>query len=209
MKTFILITVCALVLLLHTPAEARIFGAAERKHDDISQFPKWTHMLQRFAEEEAECDVESLGKLCNLQDWKNLLQKQKNNTDRLEVLHAVHSFINDIPYVQDIEGWDESDYWATPMQFFARGGDCEDFAIAKYMTLRKLGFDSDDMRVVVLFDHHKNLLHSVLVVTVGRYQYLLDNDIPIVLRTNEIRHYEPLYSINERSWWDHRAKFKL
>ena len=48
--------------------------------------------------------------------------------------------------------------------FFTRGGDCEDFAIAKYTALRALGVPEERLRVAIVHDDEKNLPHAILVV---------------------------------------------
>jgi predicted transglutaminase-like cysteine proteinase len=49
-------------------------------------------------------------------------------------------FLNDWRYKPDDQNYGQRDYWATPLEFLRRSGDCEDYAIAKYVTLRELGF---------------------------------------------------------------------
>ena len=40
------------------------------------------------------------------------------------------------------------DYWATPVESLRKGeADCEDYAIAKYFTLRQLGVADDKLRI--------------------------------------------------------------
>ncbi len=46
----------------------------------------------------------------------------------------LNSFFNTFPKIEDIENYGNSDYWATPKEFIEKGGDCEDFAIAKYFS---------------------------------------------------------------------------
>ena len=44
-------------------------------------------------------------------------------------------------FADDTEIWGEPDYWATVLETLGRGaGDCEDFSIAKYVTLKAMGF---------------------------------------------------------------------
>jgi predicted transglutaminase-like cysteine proteinase len=107
-------------------------------------------------------------------------------------------------YILDIKNWGEEDYWATPYQFLKKHGDCEDYAISKYFTLKALGVPIEDMRVVALQDQNLNLGHAVLVVYVGDQPMLLDNQIASVVPANSIKHYNPVFSINESGWWLHR-----
>ena len=90
-----------------------------------------------------------------------------------------------------------------PGEFFQKQGDCEDYAIVKYMTLRALGLEPARMRIVVLWDMNLKLGHAGLVVYAGRRILLLDNQINKVVDANRIRHYRINYSLNENNWWLH------
>ena len=53
-----------------------------------------------------------------------------------------------LPWISDDEHWGKRDYWATPIEMLAtNGGDCEDFSIAKYLTLTQLRVPSDKLRI--------------------------------------------------------------
>lgn len=111
--------------------------------------------------------------------------------------------MNSAPYIEDINNCGQTDYWATPGQFFDRSGDCEGFAISKFLTLRELGFANEQMRIAVLQDTNLNLVHAVLLVYNNDVAYLLDNQIDQVVRADTVKHYRPDYSLNETRWWRH------
>jgi predicted transglutaminase-like cysteine proteinase len=204
--TAIIVVLNLAILLFTNTARAGVFGSTEHQNNSLKDFPKWTEMLSRFEKEkatmEADCNVKNAD-VCNLKEWFTFISDQQQSQNRLKILKAVNRYINEIRYIKDIKGWGEIDYWATPYQFLTKGGDCEDFAIAKFATLKKLGFSNEEMRVVVLMNKMSNLIHSVLVVNIAGKEYLLDNEIPVVKLTNDIRHYRPIYSINETNWWRH------
>ncbi|MCE3232909.1 MAG: conserved periplasmic protein of unknown function [Rickettsiaceae bacterium] len=199
--TLILINAIILSLLANT-ANAKLFGASARENSDLTEFPKWISVMQRIKIEEYSCNK---NRNCNLQSWYNLIREQKSNPDKLASIKAVNRFINEIKYVDDIKGWNESDYWQTPYEFFKNGGDCEDYSIAKFITLLKIGFSNDDMRIVILNNERVKNIHAVLVVTIDGKDYLLDNQIPIVVEANDIHYYSPIYSLNETSWWRYNS----
>ena len=118
----------------------------------------------------------------------------------------VNAFFNRLPYVIDQSNWGASDYWASPLQFLARSGDCEDYAIAKFVTLRQLGFSNDEMRLVILDDLNLGIAHAVLVVAENDRLLVLDNQIPQAVDSRRILHYRAIYSINEERWWLHRGR---
>ncbi|MBM3582838.1 MAG: hypothetical protein FJX37_12840 [Alphaproteobacteria bacterium] len=82
-------------------------------------------------------------------------------------------------------------------------GDCEDYAIAKYVALKMLGFSMDETRVVAVKDLNLKVGHAILVVFVDGKAWVLDNQIPQGIEAAKIRHYDPVFSINEKYWWRH------
>lgn len=144
--------------------------------------------------------------LCPEQEWEAFVkqQKKKKTTD-LALLKEVNAHLNKARYVQDPINWGVPDFWAHLREFFQRNGDCEDYAISKYATLKRLGIPSEGMRIVVLEDLNLNLAHAVLTVDLDGRTYVLDNQISAVLADTAIHHYKPVYSINEHGWWMHRS----
>jgi len=195
-----------------TPAQAsepatapmvRLFGSSENINADISPFPKWTGVLSRYAREQHLEDAPCSGGRCQLQEWKAFVMTLKGQ-DRLRQLRAVNAYANRIPYRSDLDRHGVADYWATPRETFGRSADCEDYAIIKYLSLRKLGWAASDLRVVVLKHEVRNELHAVLVAYVDGTAYVLDNLIPDVREHAAIRFYRPIFSINEAAWHYHR-----
>lgn len=63
-----------------------------------------------------------------------------------EKLELVNDFMNGLPWIADPDIWKREDYWATGLETLTTfGGDCEDIAIAKYMTLLLMGIPDDKM----------------------------------------------------------------
>lgn len=80
--------------------------------------------------------------------WRELMAQAAGQSD-VARLKLVNDFFNRrVRFGDDAEIWGQSDYWATPLETLGRGGgDCEDFAIAKYVTLKLLGMPSDKLRL--------------------------------------------------------------
>jgi predicted transglutaminase-like cysteine proteinase len=69
----------------------------------------------------------------------------QNSTTEVK-LQEINNFFNKIPYFEDMTVWGHSDYWATPLEFLAMAkGDCEDYVIAKYFSLRNLGVEYEKL----------------------------------------------------------------
>lgn len=182
------------------------FGTVEIKKTDLAPFPKWTGALERFKQErtanKGPCKS-SPDQPCHYGTWAKFINGAKD-LDPMAKLQAVNDFMNRARYVVDEINWGVKDYWATPGQFFDQFGDCEDYAIAKYMSLRALGFESTQMRIVVLQDLNLKVAHAILAVDIDGQTWILDNQIKGVIEEGRIRHYRPVYSVNEQSWWLHR-----
>jgi predicted transglutaminase-like cysteine proteinase len=136
--------------------------------------------------------------------WDALLDSL-GDTDPVTQVEEVNRFVNDVRYVDDRRNWGVADRWATPAEFFAQGGDCEDFALAKFVSLHRLGFNVDRLRMVLARDRRKRLDHAFLVVYMGDQAYVLDNQIKTVTAQSAISHYRPLCSFNDHRLWMHRG----
>ncbi len=115
--------------------------------------------------------------------------------DRMVQMRALNLYVNRARYASDMRNYGVDDFWATPSQLFERGGDCEDYVVAKYAALRVLGVAADDMRISVARDLRRAKTHAVLMVTVEGREYMMDSQNPLVLPASEVRHYRPLYSL--------------
>ena len=183
-----------------------LFGTDEKMFPDSSGFPKWTEMFQHMVRDEAvhvtPCRREQGLNICEVDRWKTFIETQRGQPV-LDALDNVNRFMNSYRYVLDIVNYGIEDYWATPHEHVSHGGDCEDYAIAKYITLRKLGVAKEDMRVVVLNDINLKVQHAILAVYVGSKIYILDNQTRRVQQAELIYHYQPIYSLTEGAWWMH------
>jgi predicted transglutaminase-like cysteine proteinase len=183
----------------NTPADS-IFGTKELHSSNLNMFPKWRDALRRFDSELKTCT----GTACKAQEWNAFIDNVRN-ASREEQVRAVNREMNDKPYVTDPVNWHMADYWATPLQFLRKDGDCEDYAISKYMALKALGFRVEDLRIVVLQDTNLGVPHAVLVVFLQGRALVLDNQVSGIVPADSIHHYHPYYSINEDGWWLHRS----
>lgn len=206
----ILIPFFSLFLLLYgfytgeVYAAQKLFGLQEKQSSNLIPFPKWKDALERYSYQESkkESCKGTIFNRCYMEEWNDFVSDLKGK-NRISQIREVNSYINEAPYIIDPINWGVEDYWAVPQQFFVKDGDCEDYAIAKYMTLKKLGIPSEKMRIVVLMDSNLNVYHSVLAVYENNRIYILDNQTANVLEDWQIHHYKPVYSISENYWWRH------
>ncbi|HEB79003.1 MAG TPA: hypothetical protein ENI79_00820 [Rhodospirillales bacterium] len=185
------------------------FNTMETKSSRLKVFKKWNTAVARYSKETAEkkkgnCKATTFNK-CHYERWMKFLKTLKGK-DPMTQLRRVNLVMNRSKYILDITNWGVKDYWESPGEFLTRSGDCEDYAIIKYMSLKILGFKVDNMRVAVLNDLNLKIGHAILMVYLDGKILVLDNQIKKVVEAKTIRHYQPVYSINEKNWWRHRAK---
>lgn len=174
-----------------------LFMTSEKRSAKMGAFTKWNNVIRRYYRERR-----STRHLRSIRRWRQFIREARE-LPRGAQIRAVNRFVNSFRYRTDSVNYGRVDYWATPRQFFARGGDCEDFAIVKYLTLKALGWSQSRLRLVVLMDRRKRQAHAVLAVYHGGRRHILDNQFRRVMRDTQIAHYRPIYSINERNWWFH------
>ena len=94
------------------------------------------------------------------------------------------------------------------MQFFERRGDCEDYAMTKYESLLRLGFQKEQMRMLIVLDKESNTGHAVLAVDMPDGTYILDNQHQLAMKPEEMkRHpegdarYLPISAYSEFGKW--------
>jgi predicted transglutaminase-like cysteine proteinase len=186
---------------------ADLFGYTAEPQHNMDYLPQWLAALERHLildVPEGNCS-ETLFNRCHLKDWLTYLDSIKTKP-ALEQIDAVNLYANQKEYILDITNYGTEDYWAVAREFLYNGGDCEDYAITKFFSLRWLGFETDRLRIVILQDTNLRIAHAVLAVSYGNDILILDNQTQRVVSHRAIAHYLPLYSVNEKQWWLHLPK---
>jgi predicted transglutaminase-like cysteine proteinase len=81
--------------------------------------------------------------------WQTLIQGNRTSADADRLKRTNDFFNRQILFGDDMAVWGQEDYWATPLETLGKGaGDCEDFVIAKYFTLKEMGVDSNKLRLI-------------------------------------------------------------
>ena len=211
-----------LVAQAEQPGQARQSGQPGQSAPEAAPAPKATTGIRLFN------TIEFRGPLKNLPKWDRVLNVERKTPgliperalggrnalwgelrsewrglSAMDKLRNVNSLFNQWPYRLDSEVWGVVDYWAAPVEFLRKSGDCEDYAITKYFALKQLGVPVSDMRIVILLDSIRRLAHAILVVYTGGDAYVLDNLSNVVLSHQRYGHYVPQYSINEEHRWAH------
>ena len=138
-----------------------------------------------------------------LLDWQELVDAYRNE-DEATKLEAVNHFFNQVRYRSDASHWGQRDYWATPVELLAsNGGDCEDYSIAKYFTLREMGVSAERMRITYVKALELNIAHMVLAyyATPDAEPLVLDNLIDDIKPASRRKDLQPVYSFNGEGLW--------
>lgn len=139
-----------------------------------------------------------------LLQWQKLMRTAKKLPEQ-DKLTLVNNFFNQrIDFVDDKYLWDMTDYWATPLELLAKGaGDCEDYSIAKYFTLKELGVPENKMRITYVKALELNQAHMVLIYfsSPRAVPVVLDNLITAIKPATKRADLLPVYSFNGAGLW--------
>ncbi|MGQ0527845.1 MAG: transglutaminase-like cysteine peptidase [Alphaproteobacteria bacterium] len=175
----------------------KLFDSTEKRSGNLKPFTKWTGVFDKFDRQVANGQAARVAA-----EWRQSLSGLENASLKT-IAGRVNSVMNSKPYIEDKNNYGSSDYWATPVDFMQKGGDCEDYAIAKYTAMRSLGVPDERMRIAIVQDTLKNIPHAVLVVYTEDGPYILDNQIKTMLDASHAGRYKPIFSINKTAWWLH------
>ncbi|MDD4329589.1 MAG: transglutaminase-like cysteine peptidase [Aliarcobacter sp.] len=147
-----------------------------------------------------------------VEEWDAMIESSKDE-DTLNKIKNVNDFFNKIPYKTDLSTWGVKDYWATPFEFMGIGaGDCEDYAIAKYFSLIKLGIPDEKLRITYVSYKKANSkfeqAHMVLTYyhKVGVEPVVLDNINKTLQVASKRPDLVPVYSFNASGLWQAKTK---
>ena len=147
--------------------------------------------------------------------WENLLQELDGRPVQ-EQLRGVNRFFNErVRFGDDQDIWGQPDYWATPLETLGKArGDCEDYSIGKYVSLRILGVPNEQLRLIYvrarIGGRHSSVSQAHMVL--GYYPssdaepLILDNLIGEVRPSTERDDLQPVFSFNSNGLWTPGAR---
>lgn len=143
-------------------------------------------------------------------DWRQLIDDSRALGTQ-DKLRRVNEFFNrKIQFVDDIQVWGQTDYWATPIETLAKAkGDCEDFTIAKYFTLLDAGMPNDQLRLIYVKARIGGPASSVTQAHMVLAFYsspeaeplILDNLITEIRPASRRPDLQPVFSFNSQGIW--------
>ncbi|WP_032095325.1 MULTISPECIES: transglutaminase-like cysteine peptidase [unclassified Alteromonas] len=132
----------------------------------------------------------------------------KNKSDEEKLIGVNTFFDKHIEYALDADIFNEQDYWATPAELIGHSkGDCEDFAIAKYVALLHLGIDRDKLRLIYVKAKIGRSRITQAHMVLGYYDMpssdplVLDSLISSVLPGSQRTDLVPVFSFNDSGIW--------
>ncbi len=201
-------TIAVVAALCAGPATVRAANfthLSESRFDELLRLPQWNQVSRMLPREAALVDrCRKTG--CDNAAAQALVAivESSARASRAEQIRLVHDAVNRRPYREDLEQFGREDLWQSPLAFAARGGDCEDFAIAKYFVLTLLGVPPSELRIAVLTGAANGEVHAVLLARAGGQWQVLDNreDEPRPLSFYE--DWTPQYAVSEAGGFRYR-----
>jgi predicted transglutaminase-like cysteine proteinase len=180
----LLLTGVAAALLASIPSQTRVMELAQQRYG-----AKVQPMLER---------------------WYQVMQSATSISEQEKIKRVNEFFNRRVQFVEDAEAWGKSDYWATPLETLGRGqGDCEDFSIAKYFTLRFLDIPNNKLRLTYVKAKIGGLQSDITQahMVLGYYPdpqgepMILDNLITDIRPASRRPDLAPVFSFNSEGLW--------
>jgi predicted transglutaminase-like cysteine proteinase len=132
-----------------------------------------------------------------------IVKEARGHKGRVRLNFVNQRVNNAIRYTSDMTQWGTPDEWSAP---FAGGkgsfetglGDCEDYAIAKYVALRAAGVSANQLRVLLVRDNIARLDHAVLAANEDGHWFILDNRWTAAVEDNDVRRFTPLFALDDQ-----------
>lgn len=144
--------------------------------------------------------------LTEVADWQNMLALAQEQPISVRLSRVNEFFNGRVRFEDDLSVWQQADYWATPLETLVRGsGDCEDFAIAKYVSLLALGVPQSQLRLIYARARIDGVPQAHMVL--GYYAdpagepMILDNLDGSIRRASLRGDLTPVFSFNGQGLW--------
>ncbi|MDP5292479.1 transglutaminase-like cysteine peptidase [Oceanimonas sp. CHS3-5] len=143
-------------------------------------------------------------------EWERMLSDIGTLPERDKIQRVNRFFHRHLRYQLDKDLWGKEDYWATPLETLGRGrGDCEDYAIAQYLSLRMAGIGDDRLRLIYvrakIGGPRSSITQAHMVLgyyaTPSSDPLLLDSLIPDILPGAQRTDLTPVFSFNSQGLW--------
>ncbi|BBC01213.1 hypothetical protein BE61_66740 [Bradyrhizobium elkanii USDA 61] len=184
------------------PVGAEPFGLFTFRAPENGLWRKWRGLESDLAKEQSvleQCRDSAAGCPSQAAQFLRLIGAVKSRSGRDRLDEANRAVNQAIRYVSDFAQHGEADRWTAPLATFATGkGDCEDYAIAKYIALSEAGFPREDLRLVLGRDRTIRQDHAVLAARLDGHWLILDSRRSELIDDGELGNFTPMFAINDR-----------
>jgi predicted transglutaminase-like cysteine proteinase len=166
-------------------------GGLQRKWDGVKKkLPREHAILMRCQAHHAACTPAAKRFLA-------VLDKARTQEGWARIAEINRAINLNIRPVDDLTQYGVVDLWATPlMAFKSNAGDCEDYAIAKYVALHEIGFADDDLRLLIVHLRATNEDHAVTAVRYEGEWLILDNRTLAIRQDANATEFDPLFVVD-------------
>ena len=182
------------------PAAAEPFGLAAVPVVSGQILTKWSgveadirsdnEVLDRCRANEEQCPAAARNFLAIIAEGR-----AQSGRARIGVINRAINFA--IRPMSDLAQWGVPDRWSSPLETFSTGrGDCEDYAIAKYVALMQAGIAAEDLRLVIVHDLAVGENHAVVAVRFDDEWFVLDNRWLTLVADVEVPRTVPLFVLD-------------
>ncbi len=109
---------------------------------------------------------------------------------------GINTYLNNSEHAAELAYYAKVKRWAAPLAYFGSDAHAGDVAIAKYVSLRRLGFHPDRLRLVWLWDTVDDSDHTVLAVFLDGRAFVLDDRYGDIATDEAYPEARPICSLN-------------
>jgi len=184
------------------PAGTEPFGLFTFRAPDGVLWRKWRGLEADMAKEKAvleHCRETAESCPSHAAQFLRLIHAVNAKSGRAQLDEANRGVNAVIRYVSDYAQFGEADRWSAPLASFATAkGDCEDYAIAKYVALQEAGFPRDELRLILARDRAVRQDHAVLAARLDGRWLILDSRRSELIEDSAASSLTPLFAIDHR-----------
>ena len=183
------------------PPGAIPFGLAATRMTGGDVAGKWQAVTAQIAADNemlAHCRVAGMACPPAARKFLAIVQQGRAASGRARI-GIINRAINlAIEPMSDLAQWGVADRWSPPLETFASGrGDCEDYAIAKYVALTAAGLASADVKLVIVHNTAADEDHAVVAVRLDGDWIMLDNRWLTLVTDSAMRRAVPLFVLDD------------
>jgi predicted transglutaminase-like cysteine proteinase len=185
---------------MQTPAPEEPFGLRVESVTTGAVLDKWNRLVAELRAERrilASCRSDAQHCPPAAQKFLAVIADGRAHDGRARI-GVINRAINlAIRPTSDLAQWGVPDRWSAPLATLASGrGDCEDYAIAKYVALREAGVADNDVRLVIVRDLASGEDHAIVAARTDGKWIVLDNRRLTLLDDVTMPHVRPLFAFD-------------